>query len=45
MAAARDIGTTVELAPGMTIGDPATVVAAIAHVGRPDLRLTVDTMH
>ena len=45
MAAERDIGTTVELAPGMTIGDPATVVAAMAHVGRPELRLTVDTMH
>jgi sugar phosphate isomerase/epimerase len=29
----------------MTIGDPPTVLAAIEHVGRPDLRLTVDTMH
>ena len=45
MAAERGIGTTIELAPGMTIGDPATVLAAIEHVGRPDLRLAVDTMH
>jgi len=45
MAAERGMGTTIELAPGMTIGDPATVLAAIEHVGRPDLRLTVDTMH
>lgn len=45
MAAERGMGTTIEMAPGMTIGDPATVVAAIDHVGRPDLRLTVDTMH
>jgi sugar phosphate isomerase/epimerase len=45
MAAQRGIGTTIEMAPGMTIGDPPTVLAAIAHVDRPDLRLTVDTMH
>jgi sugar phosphate isomerase/epimerase len=45
MAAERGIGTTIEMAPRATIGDPTTVVAAIEHVGRPDLRLTVDTMH
>ena len=45
MAAERGIGTTIELAPGMTVGDPATVLVAIDHVGMPDLRLTVDTMH
>jgi sugar phosphate isomerase/epimerase len=45
MAAARGMGTTVELAPGMTIGDPVTLLAAIQHVGRPDLRLALDTMH
>jgi sugar phosphate isomerase/epimerase len=39
------VGTTIELAPGMTIGDPATVVAAIENVGRTNLRLAVDTMH
>ena len=45
MAAGRGIGTTIELAPAMTIGDPATVLAAIEHVGGPDLRLALDTMH
>jgi sugar phosphate isomerase/epimerase len=45
MAAERGMGTTIEMAPGMSIGDPATVVAAIEHVGRPDLRLALDTMH
>jgi sugar phosphate isomerase/epimerase len=45
MAAERGIGTTIEMAPGMTIGDLSAVVAAIEHVGRPDLRLAVDTMH
>jgi sugar phosphate isomerase/epimerase len=45
MAAERGMGTTIEMAPGMTMGDPATVVAAIEHVGRPDLRLALDTMH
>jgi sugar phosphate isomerase/epimerase len=45
MAAARGIRTTVELAPGATIGDPATLLAAIEHVGSPGLRLTLDTMH
>jgi sugar phosphate isomerase/epimerase len=45
MAAERGIGTIIELAPGLTIGDPATLLAAIEHVGRPDLRLAVDTMH
>jgi sugar phosphate isomerase/epimerase len=45
LAAERGMGTTIELAPGMTIGDVPTVLAAIAHVGRPDLRLALDTMH
>jgi sugar phosphate isomerase/epimerase len=45
MAAERGMGTTIEVAPGMTIGDVPTVLAAIEHVGRPDLRLTLDTMH
>jgi len=45
MAAERGIGTTVELAPGATIGDPATLLAAIEHVGLPELRLALDTMH
>lgn len=45
LAAERGIGTTVEMSPRMTIGDPATVAAAIEHVGGSGLRLTVDTMH
>jgi sugar phosphate isomerase/epimerase len=45
LAAERGMGTTIEMAPGLSIGDPPTVLAAIEHVGRPDLRLTVDTMH
>jgi sugar phosphate isomerase/epimerase len=45
MAAGRGMGTTIELAPGMTIGAPETLLAAIEHVGRPDLRLALDTMH
>jgi sugar phosphate isomerase/epimerase len=45
MAAERGIGTTMEMAPGLTIGDLSAVTSAIEHVGRPDLRLLVDTMH
>jgi sugar phosphate isomerase/epimerase len=45
MAAERGLGTAIELAPGATIGDVPTFMAAIEHVGRPELRLTVDTMH
>ena len=45
MAAERGMGTTIELAPGVTIGDPGTLRAAIEHVGKPDLRLALDTMH
>lgn len=45
LAAERSMGTTIELAPGATIGDVPTFLAAIEHVCRPELRLTVDTMH
>jgi sugar phosphate isomerase/epimerase len=45
LAAERGIGTTIEMAPGLTIGDLPAVMAAVAHVGRADLRLLVDTMH
>jgi sugar phosphate isomerase/epimerase len=45
LAAERGIGTTIEMAPGMTIGDLPAVMAAIEHVARPDLRVAVDTMH
>jgi sugar phosphate isomerase/epimerase len=45
MGAERGIGTTIEMAPGLTIGDLSAVAAAVEHVGRPELRLLVDTMH
>jgi sugar phosphate isomerase/epimerase len=43
LAAARGISTTVEMAPGLTVGDLATVLAAVDHCR--GLRVTVDTMH
>jgi sugar phosphate isomerase/epimerase len=45
MAGALGMETTVELSPGLTIGDLATALAAVRHVGRPDFRLLIDTMH
>jgi sugar phosphate isomerase/epimerase len=45
MAAERGMGTTIELAPGATIGDPGVLRAAMDHVGSSDLRLALDTMH
>lgn len=45
LAAQRGIQTVVEPAPGLSIGDLATAQAAREHVGRPDLRILIDTMH
>src|SRR5262245_5746935 len=45
MAAERGIDTTIEASPGLTVGDLDTALAAIEHVGRPDFRLLIDTMH
>lgn len=45
LAAARGLQAVVEPVPAMPIGDLPTALAAIQHVGRPDLRLLVDTMH
>ena len=45
MAAARGMETTLEFAPGLTIADLPAALAAIRHVGRPDFRLLIDTMH
>lgn len=45
MAAARGMETTVEFAPSLTTRDLDTALAAVRHVGRPDFRLCVDTMH
>jgi sugar phosphate isomerase/epimerase len=45
MAAERGFETTCEFAPALTVGDLATALDAIGHVGRPDCRLLLDTMH
>jgi sugar phosphate isomerase/epimerase len=45
MAANVDIETVVEFVPIFTIADLPTALAAIRHVGRPDCRLLIDTMH
>ncbi|MGZ4562724.1 MAG: sugar phosphate isomerase/epimerase family protein [Mycobacterium sp.] len=45
LAARRGIHTLVEPVPGLTVGDLPTALAALEHVGRPDFRLLIDTMH
>ena len=45
MAAARGMTSSVEFVAGLTIGTIAAGVAAVRHVGRPDFKLVVDTMH
>ena len=45
MAAALGMETTVEFGPGLSVGDLPSAVAAVRHVGRPDFRLLIDTMH
>jgi sugar phosphate isomerase/epimerase len=45
LAAQRNIRTAVEPVPGLTVGDLATALAAVDHVGRSDFRLLIDTMH
>ena len=45
LAAQRNIRTAVEPVPGLTVGDLPTALAALGHVGRPDFRLLIDTMH
>jgi sugar phosphate isomerase/epimerase len=37
--------TTIELVPGLTVGDLPTALAAVRHAGRQDFRLLIDTMH
>ena len=44
-AAQRGIQTVVEPVPGLTVGDLPTARAALEHVGRPDFRILIDTMH
>jgi sugar phosphate isomerase/epimerase len=45
MAAERGMVTTTELAPSLTVADLPTALEAVRHVGRPDFRLLIDTMH
>ena len=45
IAAERGMETTIEASPGLTVGDLDDALAAIDHVGRPDFRLLIDTMH
>ncbi|OBG24208.1 sugar phosphate isomerase/epimerase [Mycobacterium sp. 852002-51057_SCH5723018] len=45
LAAQRGIDTVVEPVPGLTVGDLPTALAARKHVGRPDFRVLIDTMH
>jgi sugar phosphate isomerase/epimerase len=45
LAGQRGIETVVEPVPGLTVGDLPTALAAREHVGRPDFRLLIDTMH
>jgi sugar phosphate isomerase/epimerase len=45
MAAERGVETTTELAPSLTVADLPTALAAVRHVGRPDFKLLIDTMH
>jgi sugar phosphate isomerase/epimerase len=45
MAGAQGMEATVELTPGLTVGDLDTALAALRHVQRPNFRLLIDTMH
>lgn len=45
LAAARGMEVTTELSPSLTVADLPTALAAIRHVGRPDFKLLIDTMH
>jgi sugar phosphate isomerase/epimerase len=45
LAAAAGVELTTELAPGMTVADLPTALAAVRHVSRPNFRLLIDTMH
>lgn len=45
MAAERGMESTTEFAPGLTVASLSSALEAIRHVGRPDFRLLIDTMH
>jgi sugar phosphate isomerase/epimerase len=45
MVAERGMVSTVELVPMLPVGSLDKALATVAHVGRPDFRLLLDTMH
>jgi sugar phosphate isomerase/epimerase len=45
MAAEAGLPAVTEFAPCSTVRDLPTALAAVRHVGRPDFRLVIDTMH
>jgi sugar phosphate isomerase/epimerase len=45
LAAARGLEVTLEFGPRMAVADLPTALAAVRHVGRPNFRLLLDTMH
>ncbi|MFT3965601.1 MAG: TIM barrel protein [Sphingobium sp.] len=45
MAAARGMLATIEFAPPHPVGDLASALALVDHIGRPDLRVLIDAMH
>lgn len=45
MAAARGLRSAIEFCPGTGVPDLPTALAAVRHVGRPDFKLLVDSMH
>jgi sugar phosphate isomerase/epimerase len=45
MAAERDMQSTTEFAPGLTVPDLSTALEVLRLVGRADFRLLIDTMH
>jgi sugar phosphate isomerase/epimerase len=45
LAAARGLETMLEFGPEMAVADLPAALAAQSHVGRPEFRLLIDTMH
>jgi sugar phosphate isomerase/epimerase len=45
MAAERGFTMTTEFGPALSVGDIGAALDAVRHVGRPDFRLLLDTMH
>jgi sugar phosphate isomerase/epimerase len=45
LAAERGLASSVEFVPGLLVGNLADGIDAVRHVGRPDFKLVIDTMH